>query len=302
MKALILGCQGLELSPEEKENFNKIQPLGFILLERNCKSPEQVRKLIQDLRACVNHSNAPVLIDQEGGRVQRLKSWCRFPAAQEFSNDLDGLKQNVTSLSQALKNIHVNVNCAPCCDLIFDGADQIIGDRSFGRDVDNVIEKASQWIQSQDLSGITSVIKHIRGHGRAESDSHFALPVVEASIDELKQYDMAVFQALSKKHPKAWGMTAHIVYKALDPHLPATLSKTVINDWIRGWIGFEGLLLSDCLHMDALSGPLSKRAEQSLEAGCDVALYCTIADIEKQKEVAKGCSEFTRADLIPQLF
>lgn len=295
MKALILGCEGATLSPIEREHFKRIQPLGFILLERNCKSPEQVSDLVHDLRSCVDHPNAPVLIDQEGGRVQRLKAWCQFPAAYTYVNQPQELSAQVGALSRELARIGVNVNCAPCCDILFDDTDPIIGDRALGKNVEGIAELADAWLQAQNQHGITGVIKHLPGHGRAKGDSHLVLPRVEASLEDLQASDMAVFKELSQKHPQVWGMTAHIVYDALDSALPATHSPAVIQKWIREWIGFKGLLLSDCLYMNALSGPLSERASKALDAGCDVALFCTIADMKAQLEVAQGCGEFKGA-------
>lgn len=294
MKALILGCQGPSLSPIEREHFKRIQPLGFILMSRNCHTPEQTSQLVDDLKSCLDHTNVPILIDQEGGRVQRLKAWCQFPAAHTYVDCPETLSNEITLLSQAIQSVGVNVNCAPCCDILFDDADPIIGDRSLGRSVDEVVALADQWIRTQTSQNVVSVIKHIPGHGRAKGDSHLMLPRVDTPLDELQATDMEVFRQLAAHHPKAWGMTAHIVYDALDPNLPATLSSIVIQKWIREWIGFQGLLLSDCLHMSALSGPLNKRAEQSLQAGCDVALFCTIADMDAQNEVSKGSWDLQR--------
>lgn len=295
MKALILGCLGTTLSVEEKAHFKRIQPFGFILMARNCQTPEQTLQLVEDLKSCVDHPNPPILIDQEGGRVQRLNQWCSFPAAETYITQPEALVPEITRMSYALQSVGVSVNCTPCCDLVFKDADPIIGDRALGSTVDGVVALADQWMRTQASHSITSVIKHIPGHGRAKGDSHLMLPRVDTSLEELKATDMNVFRQLSALHTNAWGMTAHIVYDALDPDLPATLSPVVIQKWIREWIGFQGILLSDCLHMSALSGPLDKRAEQSLQAGCDVALFCTIADMDAQNEVAKGCGELLRA-------
>lgn len=279
------------LSPQEREHFRRIQPFGFILMERNCQSPEQVSALTKDLRSCLDHPHAPILIDQEGGRVQRLKAWCRFPAAYTYVDQPNMLEPEVGRLSEELAHIGINVNCAPCCDILMDDADPIIGDRALGKDVAGIVVRASNWLDIQAQHGITGIIKHIPGHGRAKGDSHLVLPRVTASLEELQATDMEVFHQLAKLHPQAWGMTAHIVYDALDPTLPATHSPIVIQKWVREWMGFKGLLLSDCLYMNALSGPLSERASQALDAGCDVALFCTIADMQAQVEIAKGCAE-----------
>lgn len=295
MKALILGCEGTRLTYEEVEHFKRIQPLGFILMARNCQNPIQTQELVSELKNCLDHDNVPILIDQEGGRVQRLKAWSIFPPAKEYAEKPDILEENITQLSRAITQIGVNVNCAPCCDLFFEGADPIIGDRALGSTVDSVVNLADRWMKTHAEQGVTSVIKHIPGHGRAKGDSHIMLPRVDnTTLDELMATDMDVFRRLTALHPKAWGMTAHIVYDALDRELPATISPTVIQKWIREWMGFEGLLLSDCLHMNALTGSYSQRAALALDAGCDVALFCTVADMDAQNDVASGCRNFLR--------
>ena len=287
---VIYGCEGLTLTPQEQKFFRKTQPLGFILFERNCQTPKQIKTLIAQLKNCVRHSKVPILIDQEGGRVVRLKPpfWKARPAAKSFTS-IDAVYQNALSIAQELAELGITVNCAPCADLLIEGADGIIGDRSFSDDPAKVTEFSLAMLHGLEDGGITPVIKHLPGHGRAPVDSHKELPVVDLDHASLSATDFVPFKALAKASTIAWGMTAHVIYSDLDPDHVATQSSKVITKIIRGEIGFQGFLVSDCLTMKALSGSFTDKAKLSLNAGCDAVLMCkgTIAEFE---DVAIGAA------------
>ena len=293
--AAILGCAGLSLTDEERQLFRDADPLGFILFARNVKSPEQVRALIADLRDCVGRGGAPVLIDQEGGRVARLRPpfWRAAPEATRIGALYDtdpeagceAARLNGRLLAQDLENLGINVDCAPVLDLQFSGAHQIIGDRSFGAGVETVAALGRSTCEGLLAGGVVPVIKHVPGHGRAMLDSHEALPVVDASRGELQESDFQPFRALSDM-PIA--MTAHVVYGAIDAERPATTSAKIVREIIRGFIGFDGLLISDDLSMKALSGNLKMRTAAARDAGCDVALHCN-GEIEEMTMVLEAC-------------
>lgn len=278
--AAIYGCQGLVLAPEERDFFREVRPFGFILFARNCDNPEQMRVLCRELRACVG-SDAPILIDQEGGRVARLKPphWRTRPAARRFGElfaiDADMGRQAAYLCARLiaceLRDAGVNVNCAPVLDVPVPGAHDIIGDRAYAMDPAVVIELARATMEGYLDGGVLPIVKHIPGHGRALADSHLALPRVTATADELSAHDFVIFRSLSHA-PMA--MTAHVVYEAIDPQRPATTSPRVVQKIIRGEIGFNGLLMSDDLSMAALDGPLGARAKHAFLAGCDVVLHC----------------------------
>lgn len=289
MLPVIYGCEGLVLTQPEQQFFNKAQPLGFILFERNCQSPEQVRGLIDQLKSCVDHKNVPILIDQEGGRVVRLKPphWLSRPAAKTFASS-ESVYENALSMAHELSDLGVTVNCAPCADLLIDGADDIIGDRAFSKNPKVVAEYSLAMLKGLEDGGIIPVIKHLPGHGRAPVDSHEELPVVDTDFQTLQGEDFVPFKTLVSSSKKAWGMTAHVIYSAFDEENVATQSSVVIESIIRNEIGFKGFLVSDCLTMKALSGSFEEKAKKSLIAGCDAVLMCkgTIAEFE---EVARGC-------------
>lgn len=299
--AAVFGCAGPELSDAERAFFKAANPLGFILFQRNCESPDQVRRLVEDLCACVPHKNVPVLIDQEGGRVARLKAphWPEFPPAKAYAelyaqNPDDGLEAaNLGGrlIAQELSALGITVDCAPVLDVPQPGADPIIGDRAFGADPDTIATLAKSFTDGLMAGGVAAVIKHIPGHGRALVDSHKALPRVDAPVEDLETVDYPPFRAL---HMAPWAMTAHVVYEALDPHHPATTSAFVIDGIIRRQIGFRGMLLSDDLSMKALSGDFADRARDCLEAGCDIALHCN-GDLGEMEQVATGAFPMTRA-------
>src|SRR5260221_8666174 len=276
-RAMILGCAGAALAPEERDFFRAVDPLGFILFQRNCLDPAQVRGLVDALRASVGRADAPVLIDQEGGRVARLRPphWRTYPsaariaalgdAAADTARDVAGL------IADDLSRLGITVDCLRVLALPMPGADAIIGDRAYGTAPERVAALGRAVCEGLLAGGILPVVKHIPGHGRATVDSHLACPVVAAARDELTAHDFAPFRALNDMN---WAMTAHIVYTAIDAVRPATLSPVVIAEVIRGAIGFDGVLVSDDLSMQALGGGLGERASGALAAGCDVVLHC----------------------------
>jgi beta-N-acetylhexosaminidase len=278
--ACILGCSGPTLSVEEAAFFRDARPWGFILFTRNIETADQTRALIEGLRAAIDDERAPVLVDQEGGRVQRLKpplANFRPPAArfgELYVRDPDAAVEavflNHRLLAHELTALGFDADCAPCIDLIHAGAHALIGDRAFGANIAQVSKLGRAAMEGLLAGGVAPIVKHIPGHGRATADSHYDLPVVETSEDELAQTDFAPFRALADA-PMA--MTAHVLYSAIDPGACATVSSRVIETAIRCEIGFDGLLMSDDLSMRALGGSLAERTRRSLEAGCDVVLH-----------------------------
>jgi beta-N-acetylhexosaminidase len=291
--AAIYGCAGLSLGADEERFFRDADPFGFILFARNCERPEQVRDLVAALRDAVGRPDAPVLIDQEGGRVARLKppQWRAAPPASYFgrmaSHDparaQEALRINTTLIAAELADLGIDVDCVPLLDLQFPGAHDVIGDRAFGSDPELVAELGRIVCETMLDCGVMPIVKHIPGHGRARVDSHKDLPVVDTAAAELEASDFRPFQALADA---PWAMTAHVVYSAVDAALPATTSAEVIGRVIRGHIGFDGLLVSDDLSMEALQGGLGERAEAALMAGCDVALHCNGKAAEMEQVAA----------------
>lgn len=300
-RAVIFGCAGLRLTEAERRFFADTDPLGFILFARNIESPEQVHALVRDLRKTVSRADAPVLIDQEGGRVQRLRPphWRDAPPASHFAQIAQtdekracaAAKLNARLIAQELQALGITVNCAPVLDVPVAGAHDIIGDRAYGDDPKRIAALGRAVAEGFLAGGVLPIIKHIPGHGRAMADSHLALPVVDASLADLTQSDFAAFRLLSDM---PWAMTAHVVYTAIDPTLPATLSPKVITDIIRGQIGFDGVLISDDLSMKALGGAYQDRARAALAAGCDVVLHCN-GDMAEMQAVAEGTAQITPA-------
>ncbi|MDB5462910.1 MAG: beta-N-acetylhexosaminidase [Phenylobacterium sp.] len=292
--AAILGCSGPQLTAEERAFFRRVKPWGFILFGRNVQSPDQVRALVDALRETVARADAPVLIDQEGGRVQRLgpPNWGRYPPGRAYG-DLAGndplLRREITRLgarlmAHDLAALGINVDCVPVLDVPDPAGHEIIGDRAYGRTPDEVALMGRAAAEGLIAGGVLPVVKHIPGHGRAMSDSHLELPVVDASFEELDARDFAPFRVLSDM-PMA--MTAHVIYSAIDRKRPATTSKKVMRRVVRGAIGFDGLVMSDDLSMQALSGDFSERAGASRAAGCDVVLHCN-GDMAEMKAVVAG--------------
>lgn len=292
--AFISGCAGPVLSEAEIAFFARTNPWGLILFRRNCETPEQLRTLTAAFRAAVGRRNAPVFIDQEGGRVQRLgppnNAWRRYPPArlygEAFATDpLRALRtaRNVGRLMAAdLIDAGITANCVPVLDVPQPGAHEIVGDRAYGTRIEPIMALARAHAAGFADGGVLPVIKHIPGHGRARADSHLELPVVDASRAELEAVDFPPFAGLADA-PMA--MTAHVVYTALDKSAPATLSKKVISTVIRRQIGFRGLLMTDDLSMKALSGSYAEKTRRALEAGCDVVLHCN-GDMAQMEEVA----------------
>ena len=278
-RAVVFGCAGERLTPDERRFFAEADPLGFVLFRRNCVNPEQVRALCAEFRAVVGRADAPVLIDQEGGRVARLRPphWRAYPAAAEIAALPDPLAEEAAQLgarliAEDLWNVGVTVDAMPVLDLPEADADPVIGDRAYGSEPAPVARLGRAVCEGLLAGGVLPIVKHIPGHGRARVDSHKALPRVEADRAELARWDFTPFRALAEM---PWAMTAHIVYAAIDNTAPATLSRRVIDEVIRREIGFDGVLVSDDISMGALSGSLAERARRSLEAGCDVALHCS---------------------------
>ena len=290
-RAVVCGCAGPSLTADERQFFREADPLGFILFARNCRDPDQVRALIGTLRESVGRADAPILIDQEGGRVVRLgpPHWRKPPAAAEFAAlfardpaaGRDAARANARLIAAELAALGITVCCAPVLDLPVPGAHDVIGDRAYGSDPEGVIALGGAVAEGLAAGGVLAVMKHIPGHGRAQLDSHFALPLVEAPPAELEATDFAPFHAL--RH-LPWAMTAHVLYTALDPVAPATTSAPVIEEVIRGTIGFSGVLVSDDLSMAALAGAPGARVQAALAAGCDIALYPN-ADLAEMVEV-----------------
>jgi beta-N-acetylhexosaminidase len=300
-RAVIFGVAGLSPSEAERSFFADSEPLGFILFARNCSAPEQVSALVDDLRASVGRADAPVLIDQEGGRVQRLRPpcWRAAPAAAVFGElcacnerrAVEAAWLNARLLAADLAELGITVDCTPVLDVPQSGAHEVIGDRAFPGEAQTVALLGRAACAGLLAGGVLPVVKHVPGHGRATCDSHEALPVVEASLADLRRVDFAPFAALADM-PLA--MTAHVVYAAVDPNAPATTSSAVLAEVVRGTIGFDGLLVSDDLCMRALKGAPGERASAALAAGCDVVLHCS-ADLEEMREVAGASSRLSPA-------
>ena len=279
--AAIYGCAGPSLTEAERSFFRDADPFGFIVFARNIVSPEQLQQLTAELRDSVGRADAPGLVDQEGGRVARLKPphWRAAAPAARFgqlaSRDrnaaAEAVRLNARLLALEMRAVGIDVDCAPVLDLRLPGAHDVIGDRAFGADPEIVALLGRAMIDGFLEAGVMPVAKHIPGHGRAGVDSHHSLPRVSTARAELEETDFRAFRLCSDA---PWAMTAHVVYAAIDESAPATTSARLIDEVIRGSIGFDGLLLSDDLSMQALSGTLGARAAASLAAGCDVALHC----------------------------
>jgi len=299
MSKLIFGIAGTILTEQEKSLIYSKQPHGIILFSRNCQSRQQIIDLNKAIKEI--SPSTKIFIDQEGGRVRRIKppiSNKDFPSMEVLGNLYDKDKQdaikqteqNFYELMLELKDLGIDVTCAPVCDIRYDDASNVIGDRAFGDSVEKVIDLAKATLRGLQRAGGEGVIKHIPGHGRALTDSHHELPFVDTSKEELEATDFAVFKALARLCPYA--MTAHVVYEALDTENAATLSKPVI-DYIRKEIGFTGLIMTDALEMQALSSvPIKDRAKLCFEAGCDIALYCT-GKMEEIKDIYLAIGEMS---------
>jgi beta-N-acetylhexosaminidase len=275
-RAVILGCTGEVLNPDERRFFADADPLGFVLFRRNCREPTQVRDLVAALRDAVGRSDAPILIDQEGGRVARLRPphWPHYPAPAEIAalpEADEAAWLGARLIADDLASLGITVDALPVLDVPIGGADPVIGDRAYGSDSAVVARLGRKVCEGLLAGGLLPVIKHIPGHGRARVDSHLALPRVDVARTELAVTDFAPFRALAEM---PWAMTAHVVFSAIDPAVPATLSAKVIGEAIRGDIGFDGVLVSDDISMGALAGSFGERARDALNAGCDLVLHC----------------------------
>jgi beta-N-acetylhexosaminidase len=280
-RAFIVGIAGTVLTDRERAFFRDAQPWGLILFKRNVKTPDQVRRLTDAFRAAVGRADAPVLVDQEGGRVQRLgpPHWPAYPCAAEYGRLYDrdaqaGLaaaRLGARLIAADLAAVGVDVDCWPLADVPVAGADAVIGDRAFGTDADKVAAIAAAVAEGLREGGVLPVVKHIPGHGRAMADSHRELPVVTADRASLEASDFRAFRALAGL-PLA--MTAHVVFTAIDPVTPATTSVTMVREVIRGSIGFQGVLMSDDISMEAMTGAMRARSRAAIDAGCDVVLHC----------------------------
>ena len=277
-RAFIAGCLGTSLTPDERAFFREATPWGFILFRRNTQSPEQVAALTAELRACVGW-HAPILIDQEGGRVQRMgpPHWPAYPPARAFLAINDPVVQRETVrlsarlMAHDLKAVGIDVDCLPVLDVPVQGAHDVIGDRAYAHDPATIARLGRAAAEGLIAGGVLPVVKHMPGHGRARADSHHNLPVVEAGLDALRAQDFVPFRHLADM-PLA--MTAHVVFTALDPRNPATTSRKVVREIMRGEIGFDGLIMTDDLSMKALSGSFAQRTRKALAAGVDVVLHC----------------------------
>ena len=291
--ACILGCSGPVLTPEERDFFAEVRPWGFILFRRNVESPEQVRDLTAALREAVGRPDAPILIDQEGGRVQRLRPphWPSYPSGRAYlraaNGDLSRARELVRTgarlIAADLKRLGIDVDCVPVVDVPQPGAHEIIGDRAYGETVEAVASLGRAAAEGLLAGGVLPVVKHVPGHGRANADSHVDLPVVGTPLDVLDAVDFRPFRVCSDL-PMA--MTAHVVYTAVDPKRPATQSRKAVR-LIRQTIGFKGLLMTDDLSMEALKGDLTERAAASIKAGCDVILHCN-GRMDEMAQVVAG--------------
>lgn len=291
-RAFITGISGLHLTAEERAFLHAERPWGFILFKRNIETPAQVAALVRELRDAIGAPDAPVLIDQEGGRVARLgpPHWPVYPAGAVFGAlyDVDpelGLtaaRLGARLIAADLIDLGITVDCLPLADVPVEGADAVIGNRAYGTVADKVAAIGRAVTRGLQDGGVLPVLKHIPGHGRATADTHFRLPVVDTAKDELERVDFAAFRPLADL-PMA--MTAHVVFSALDPAQPATTSATIISQVIRSTIGFQGLLMSDDVSMNALAGSIAARTRAIVAAGCDMVLHCN-GKLDEMRAVA----------------
>jgi len=296
-RAFITGVSGLELTEAEREFLRGELPWGLILFKRNVETPDQVSALVKEFRSLVGEADAPVLIDQEGGRVARLTPphWPVYPPGATFGAlyDLDkalGLRAAWLSsrlIAADLTDLGISVDCLPLADVPVAGADAVIGNRAYGTEPAKIAAIARAVTRGLEQGGVLPVLKHIPGHGRATADSHFRLPTVDTPWEELERTDFAAFQPLADL-PMA--MTAHVVFSAIDPLQPATTSATIIQRVIRGVIGFQGLLMSDDVSMNALAGSIAERTRAIVDAGCDMILHCN-GKLDEMRDVARETPE-----------
>jgi beta-N-acetylhexosaminidase len=290
-RAFICGISGTGIEPDEAAFLREADPFGLILFKRNVDNPAQVKALTAKFRDLLGR-NAPVLVDQEGGRVQRLgpPHWPSYPPGSSYAalytsraeTGLEAVRLGGRLIAEDLRNVGIDVDCLPVADVPVAGADAVIGDRAFGTDPGQVSALAGAQAEGLMAGGVLPVLKHLPGHGRATADSHLRLPVVDTDRATLEATDFAAFAPLSSL---PLGMTAHVVFSAIDAAQPATTSAIMIGDVIRGSIGFEGLLMSDDVSMGALSGSLAQRSQLAIAAGCDLVLHCN-GRMDEMREVA----------------
>lgn len=306
-KPVIFGCEGTALTQNERDFFHEHQPLGFILFARNCQDKAQVSALVQELKSAVGHDQLYFLIDQEGGRVARLKPphWRATPAAGLFADlaqrDAVAAERavylNARLIAEELTELGLNADCAPMLDLRLPGAHDVVGDRAFGSEADQVIALGRAMANGLHDGGVLPIIKHIPGHGRATVDSHELLPRVETPLAELEATDFKPFRVLARE---PWAMTAHIVFTALDANAPVTFSPAALR-YIRDVMGYPGMLISDDLSMQALSGDFSERAQRALDAGCDILLHCN-GKMAEMEPIAEACPPVLEGERLTALY
>ncbi|MBX3581915.1 MAG: beta-N-acetylhexosaminidase [Rhizobiaceae bacterium] len=302
-KAMILGCHGKSLSREEVRFYRGEAPWGFILFARNISEPEQIRDLVAEMRDCVNRPDAPVFIDQEGGRVQRIRPPLapNYPAGAALGDIWQKDHEAGERAAWLLARLHafdlarygITADCLPVLDVPIEGASDVIGARAYGKKPDVVTALGRAAAEGLMAGGVLPVMKHMPGHGRAFSDTHFELPTVDTRLDDLRRHDFVPFRELS------WlpmGMTAHVVFSAIDPDSPATTSGKVIEEVIREELGFAGLLMSDDTSMKALSGDFPSKAAAILAAGCDIVLHCN-GEMEEMAGIASRTKGLEGASL-----
>jgi beta-N-acetylhexosaminidase len=302
-RAFMIGVSGFALTQEEKDFIRSAKPAGLILFARNVSAHEQLRALIRSFHETLNEPDALVLIDQEGGRVQRLRPPLspNYPSAEAIGGIyLKDKKKGARAawltgrlIANDLFSHNIDVDCDPVLDLRVPGAHDIIGNRSYGNSVEIVVALGAAKMDGLMAGGVLPVIKHMPGHGRAHADSHLELPRVETGHAELSKTDFATFKAL---HRAPFGMSAHVVYEDIDSAMPATTSKKLVQDIIRAEIGFDGALMTDDLGMKALSGSFADRAKRSLEAGCDIVLHCS-GILDEMRDVAQAVPELSGKSL-----
>jgi len=310
-KAVIFGVSGETLTDDEKTFLERAQPLGVILFERNCQTPPQLKKLVKDIKECIGRDDVKILIDQEGGRISRLnRTYWRHPQAPQEFGDLyevnsdvayQAAYDNALLIGYDLQSLGINVNCAPLADLPAVDADPVISNRAFSPYPEITSSLCIATIQGLQDLGMIPVLKHFPGHGRATVDSHKSLPIIKENKKELYEHDLSAFhQVLTSINqllrPVPWGMTAHVVYTAFDEVNPATFSSKVIDNIIRGYLDFQGFLISDCITMGALQGSMADRADRAIQAGCNAVLHCN-GDFAEMVEVASVVPELEDMEL-----
>ncbi|HYE49265.1 MAG TPA: glycoside hydrolase family 3 N-terminal domain-containing protein [Azospirillaceae bacterium] len=298
--AVIFGAPGPVLSREQLAFYRDADPLGLIVFKRNCETPDQLRRLTGDFRDAVGR-DAPILIDFEGGEHQRMEPpvWPAFPAPAAFGRlyrrdpaaALAAVRLNGQAIGALLAEHGITVDCAPLLDVPVTGADPVIGERAFGEDPEQVTALAAAFVEGMLSAGVTPIVKHIPGHGRALVDSHKLRPVVDTPLEELDATDFLPFRRLNGA---PWAMVAHVVYAQVDPVRPATVSAEVLEQVVRRRIGFDGVLISDCIYMESLEGSLAERCRLVLDAGMDIALS-SHGDVEEWTAIAAGARPLTDA-------